>query len=105
MKIHAPLSRQTENGLRWVTAQVRTIADEVGLALDCEPEWDREDQLNFKLAVTIGGQSKILKLWVPDIDDSQGGDNPATREVQQKLRNQISEFVQLFAPPKRRVGF
>jgi hypothetical protein len=100
-----PLSSQTENGLRWVTAQVRTIADEVGLALDCEPEWDREDQLNFKLAVATGGQSKILRLWAPNIDDSQGGNNPATQEVQQKLRNQIRELVQLFAPPKRPVGF
>ena len=105
MKIRTTTSRQTEDGIQWATTQVHAFADELELTLDGEPEWEQSDPLNFKMAVEIGGQRKVLKLWRPHIDDSQGGNNPPTIEVQQKLQNQIRNFLLSFIPPKRRIGF
>jgi hypothetical protein len=55
MRIRCTVSEQTEAGLRWVTAQVYAAARELELVLDGEPEYDREDPLNFKMAVETGG--------------------------------------------------
>ena len=78
---------------------------ELGFQLDGPPEWDRVDPLNFKMAVEVAGRREILKLWGPNIADSQGGNNQPTREVQAKLQAQIRAFMEAFAPPKRRIGF
>jgi hypothetical protein len=101
------MSDQTVDGIKWIEERVYSIADELGIKLDSPPEWDEED-LNLKMAVEVRGQRKILMLWRPNIDDSQGGNNPPTREVQKKLHDQLFEFLQSFeapVPPKRRIGF
>jgi hypothetical protein len=97
--------QQTEDGKKWIEAQVNAMADELGIQLDGPPEWAMVDPLNFKMAVEVAGRREILKLWRPHIDDSQGGSNQPTREVQAKLQAQIRAFMEAFAPPKRRIGF
>src|SRR4051794_1811687 len=95
------MSNQTEGGVKWIETQVDAIAGELGIQLDHKPEWDeRTDHLNFKLAIEVGGQRKILRLCRPNIDDSPGGDNEPTRSVQVKLRSQIREFLESFLAPE-----
>ena len=99
------MSQQTEGGIKWINERVNSIADELGIELDGPPEWDDSDRLNFKLAVEVAGQRKILKVWCPNIDDSQGGNNQPTQEVRQKLQDQLREFLRSFVRSKRRIGF
>jgi len=107
MKIRLVHAKQTEDGIKWIEEQVHLIANELGIELDGPPEWDYSDHLNVKLAIEVAGQRKIQKLWRPDIDDSQGGNDQATREVQRKLQIQLREFLRLFLEPepKKRIGF
>jgi hypothetical protein len=97
--------QQTEDGIKWIEAQVNAMAEELDIQLDGPPEWDDPDPLNFKMAVEVAGRREILTLWRPHIDDSQGGNNQPTREVRAKLQAQIRAFMGSFAPPKRRIGF
>ena len=99
------MSQQAGDGFKWIEAQVYTIANELSIQLDRAPEWVKVDQLNFKMAVEVAGRREILKLWGPHIDDSQGGDNPATGEVRAKLQDQIRAFLEGFVPPQKRIGF
>jgi len=97
--------QQTEEGIKWIDAQVYAMAEELGIQLDGQPEWAETDPLNFKMALEVAGRREILKLWRPHIDDSQGGNNQPTREVRAKLQAQIRAFLEAFAPPKKRIGF
>lgn len=97
--------QQTQDGIKWIEAQVYAIAEDLGVQLDGPPEWDIVDPLNLKMAVEVAGRREILKLWRPHIDDSQGGNNEPTREVRAKLQTQIRSFMEIFALPKRRIGF
>ena len=96
---------QTEEGIKWIDGQVHSIAHELKVQLDGPPEWDDHDLFNFKMAVEVAGQRKILKLWRPHIDDSQGGNDPATQGIRQKLQDQMREFLRSFVQPKKRIGF
>jgi len=97
--------QQTEDGKKWIEAQVYAIAEELGIPLDGPPDWNMVDPFNLKIAVEVAGRRKILKLWRPDVDDSQGGNNQPTREVRAKLEAQIRALIEAFAPPQRRIGF
>ena len=61
--------------------------------------------LNFKVAVTIGGQREILTLSCARIDDTQGTAKQPTREVREEIQGQLRKFLQAFAPPKMPIGF
>jgi len=80
------------------------MAAELGIQLDRPPDWNKVD-LNFKMAVEVSGRREVLELSRAHIDDSQGGDNQATREVRAKLQGQIRAFIERFEPPKKRIGF
>jgi hypothetical protein len=81
--------RETEEGRKWIEEQVSSIAGELCVQLDGPPEWAMVDPLNLKMAVEVAGRREILRLWRPHIDDSQGGNNQATREVREKLHAQV----------------
>jgi len=78
--------------------QACLIASELGMTLDGPPVWEG-DGLHLKLGVQIAGQWKVLPLWRPNINDSHGGNNHATREVRQKLHGQVRDFLQSFVEP------
>ena len=47
------MSQQTDDGMKWIEAQVNSIADELGIQFDVPPEWSEVDPLNFKMAVEV----------------------------------------------------
>jgi hypothetical protein len=94
------MTGQTEDGKRWVEEQLNLMA-----ALDAAPRWGN-DGPRFRVTVESGGKQTTLHLRREEIDDSQGGNNAATRAVCQRLQTKLREFLhQSFGPAKKRIGF